>query len=187
MSNKEISDLDYPMTNFDIKSIYPNLPVIKYPELCNYSSINHLTNNPYSGAIILVVHTANAGSGVSGHWVVVFMDKKNNDVYLWDSYGKYPDNHIVELGHERVDYDEDKLYLSNMLMNDNTIRTIKYNPYPYQKKDYNIATCGKWACYRLMMYLAGILDEKKFKRLINEIKRKKGLRTFDDVVNLIFQ
>ena len=104
----ELSDIDYPMTNFDIKAIYPNLPVIKYPELANYRDIHHLTNNPYGGAIILVVHTpAGGGEGVSGHWFMVWMNKKDNDVYLFDSYGKYPDRHIVELGHDRVNFDED--------------------------------------------------------------------------------
>ncbi len=184
----DISEIDYPLTNFDIKEIYPNLPVIKYPELANYRDIHHLTNNPYSAAIILVVHTAaGEGHGISGHWILIFMDKNNNDIYLFDSYGKYPDKHIIELGHDRVEYDEDNLYLSNMLMNDNTIRTIKYNPYQYQSKSYNVATCGKWASWRLMMYLAGILDEKQFKRLVNDVKKKRGLKNNDEVVNLIFQ
>jgi hypothetical protein len=79
----DISEIDYPLTNFDIKEIYPNLPVIKYPELANYRDIHHLTNNPYYAAIILVVHTAaGEGKGVSGHWFLIWMDKKTNDVYL---------------------------------------------------------------------------------------------------------
>ena len=184
----DISEIDYPLTNFDIKEIYPNLPVIKYPELANYRDIHHLTNNPYYAAIILVVHTAaGEGKGVSGHWFLIWMDKKTNDVYLFDSYGKYPDRHIVELGHDRVEYDEDHLYLTQMLENDNTIRTIKYNPNQYQSKSYNVATCGKWCCWRLMMYLAGILDERKFKTLVREAKKKLRVRGNDEIVNKIFE
>ena len=184
----ELSDIDYPMTNFDIKDIYPGLPVIKYPELANYRDIHHLTNNKWCGAIVLVVHTpAGEGHGVSGHWFLIWMDKKTNDVYLFDSYGKYPDRHIVELGHDRVDFDEDHLYLTQMLENDNSIRRIIYNPNAYQSSDYNVATCGKWCCWRLMMYLAGILDERKFKRLIQEAKKKLGVRGNDEVVNKIFE
>lgn len=185
----ELKDIDYPMTNFDIKKIYPNLPVIKYPELANYQNIHHLTNNPYSGAIILVVHTpASGGEGVSGHWILVWMDKTNDDVYLFDSYGKYPDKHIIELGHDRVEYDEDNLYLTQMLENDNTIRRIIYNPNEYQNsKSMNIATCGKWCCWRLMMYLAGVLDEKQFKKLVMGAKKRMKVKGNDEVVNKIFE
>jgi hypothetical protein len=183
----EINDLDYAMTNFDIKRIYPRLPVIQYPELANYRDIHHLTNNPYSGAVILVVHTANAGGGISGHWILVFMDKKNNNVYLFDSYGKYPDKHIVDLGHDRVNFDEDNLYLSNMLMNDNSIQQVFYNPHQYQSKSYDIATCGKWVVFRLLCYLMGIMNENDFKRLINKTKRDKKLKNKDEVVNSIFK
>jgi len=183
----EISDLDYAMTNFDIKRIYPRLPVIQYPELANYRDIHHLTNNPYNGAIILVVHTANAGGGISGHWILVFMDKINDDVYLWDSYGKYPDKHIVELGHDRVNFDEDNLYLSNMLMNDNSIQQVFYNPHQYQSKSYNVATCGKWVAWRLMCYLMGILDEGDFKRIVERLKKERRIKKNDEAVNLIFE
>lgn len=183
----DISDLDYAMTNFDIKRLYPRLPVIQYPELANYRDIHHLTNNEYSGAIILVVHTANEGGGVSGHWILCWRNPRTNDVHLFDSYGKYPDKHIVELGHDRVNFDEDNLYLSNMLMNDNTIRQIFYNPYQFQSKSYNIATCGKWVCWRLLCYLMGILDEKDFKKLVNKVKKEKGIKKNDEVVNLIFE
>lgn len=185
----DIGDMNYAMTNFDIKDIYPRLPVIKYPELANYRDIHHLTNNPYNSAIILVVHTTRGpnGSGVAGHWILVFMDKQNDDVYCFDSYGKYPDNHIVELGHDRCEFNENELHLSRMLMNDNSIRRIIYNNNKYQGDGYDVATCGKWACWRLMMYLAGMLDERQFKRLVNEVKKKRGLRNNDEVVNLIFQ
>ena len=185
MSN--ISDLDYAMTNFDIKRLYPRLPVIQYPELANYRDIHHLTNNEYSGVIILVVHTANEGSGVSGHWILCWRNPRTDDVHLFDSYGKYPDKHIVELGHDRVNFDEDNLYLSNMLMNDNSIRQIYYNPHQYQSKSYDVATCGKWACWRLMCYLMGILEEDDFKKIVNKIKRERKIKKNDEVVNLIFE
>lgn len=185
MSN--LSDIDYALTNFDIKKIYPGLPVITYPELANYHDIHNLTNNKYSGCIVLVVHTAAAdGQGISGHWILLWRNPRTDDVYCWDSYGKYPDQHIIDLGHDRVNYDEENLYLSNMLMNDNTIRQIFYNPNQYQKKSYNVATCGKWCCWRLMCYLMGILEEGDFKKLLNGIKKERGLKN-DEVVNLIFE
>jgi hypothetical protein len=33
----------------------------------------------------------------------------------------------------------------------------------------------------------GILDEKDFKKLVNGVKKEKGIKKNDDVVNLIFE
>jgi hypothetical protein len=50
-----------------------------------------------------------------------------------------------------------------------------------------VATCGKWACWRLMCYMMGVLEESDFKKIINNVKKERKIKKNDEVVNLIFE
>lgn len=151
------------LSDKDILKIFDNkINVILYNDLHKYNNIDEILNN-HNRAIILYIFTSNAGGGKSGHWVGLRKYKKS--VLFFDSFGNIPDKQITELSKEqRIKLDEDKLFLSNLIKNNNY--NIEYNEKVMQ--DNLSCVCG----YYCVLFCALDYSMKRFQKLFTNDKIK---------------
>lgn len=130
LSDKEVLDL-----------VHNRAELILYPDIYKYSSIDDMLG-PHRAAIILFEAQPNYG-----HWVALFNDGINLEFF--NSYGGYPDDTLKFIDKKfRVISNQDKPYLSYLMMNSPYI--LHYNQYPFQKHNKDVKTCGRHAALRLV-------------------------------------
>ena len=106
-----------------------------------------------------------------GHWTSVFKNKKNGQVYFFDSYGRSPTHYDPNLtAFFKKHYP-----------------TIKFNTEPYQARLGNINTCGRWAMLSSLGFNNIINDftPEKMKDIMAEIRKENNIPNDEIVVKLI--
>ena len=88
MDQQEIEQIEEkPMGDNDIRTYFPNAKIILYNKLNDMEHIDELLPNNKSYAFVLIEDSPNRG-----HWVC--LDKLNNKINFFDSYGGAPDTQL---------------------------------------------------------------------------------------------
>jgi len=184
MNQPNQNKLYQPITDSDINRYFPNgVSIIQYKDLKNYRNINELLNNPYEACFILFVNNSNMNSGgvltISGHWNLIY--KNNNDLYLFDSYGTdYIDKNLLYINqNKRKKYDENEPLLSNLILNDPSIKRIYTNSKKYQLLNNVSQTCGRHCIYRL---LNKNLSNEAYHKQMLKLKKKNKKNNYDNLI-----
>lgn len=163
--NKMLSRLTNPeeVANMSCK----NINLIKYDELKQYRNFNELfIKNNY---ILLYIPMKNN----VGHWIALYRNELLNTIYIFNSYGKKPDDDLL--------YSEFYIFpdLSKLIIYDPYDYNFEYFNYPFQKfnKEIIIATCGRW-CAIFLKYFDSINDVDEFINIFKkaEIILKKDIK-----------
>jgi len=151
------------LSTTDVRTITgENNPVIKYPDLQKYNTIDEIFNEMNSDNFILLYETALN----FGHWCCCFR-LPNGDIEFYDSYGGVPDKRLKMMKNY---YDEiqgdgsDRVYyphLSKLLLNSKKDSKIHYNQYQHQEFSPSIATCGRHVGNRLLHRFLNIDEYSK--------------------------
>jgi hypothetical protein len=121
----------------DITRLINKGPVL-YSDLKKYKNLNALLGS--HGYAVLLYQTSSVSTG---HFVCLFL--RNNTIMFQDSYGFAPDTE-----QQYANYDEKiPRYLTQLIKADG--RPLIWNKHDYQSKNPNVATCGRWACLRVML------------------------------------
>lgn len=179
--NTNISNLlrkeSYELSNTDIKKIVGNVPIIKYPDLANYKTINDALGK--KNAFVLFFETIN---NQTGHWQLVF--KQGNVINFWDSYGLAPSGAKKYIQKQTLNrLKEFKPLLPNLL--NQAVKngmTVTYNKNDYQSWQGDVSTCGRFVSTRL---LNRNLSEQEFYNYLQNYMRQNDLNTFDEAVTEI--
>lgn len=151
--------LEYPLNTQHIKNALGNkVRIITYKELQKCNTIEDVLK-PFGKTVIHYSTT-----DYYGHWVCVFINKKNGCIYFFDSYGLFPDDErkFVPKTYLKKVYNEVP-HIIKLLAQSN--RCVRYNHHVYQHK--SAETCGRWCIIRLVF---DDLDEDEFYNLFKKYK-----------------
>ena len=164
---------DIALSNNDItKLLNGQVNIVLYPDLHKYTSINQLLD-PFNSCIILYESKPNYG-----HWCS--LTKSDDAIEFFNPYGGLPDASL-ELINPKFRAESNQLipYLK-MLMYDSPYE-LNYNEFRFQKKGYNIKTCGRHCVVRVLCKDMNIYQYKDF---LDEL-RKHFNTDYDGVVTIL--
>ena len=116
--------------------------IIKYSDLENYETIDDLLPNPFDYRIILIETRENLG-----HWVLLL--KHNNSYEYFNSYGVNADsqkNRLNKMMNRMLGQKEDFV----MKLIKASKKKYVINNVPFQNRNPQIATCGRWCVLRIL-------------------------------------
>jgi hypothetical protein len=169
MSNKQSirdfyqKELEKMFSDADFARYFGPNKVIKYSELAEYPTINHLLPNDKDFRIILVESQYN-----SGHWTAVL---KYGDIIEWfNSYGTKPEHDFKFISNIKKHLlGQGGNLLSKLLKTKNKEQKIYYNKKKLQKIADGVNTCGRHVIARILAMLVGYeLDD-----YIQKVEQKK--------------
>ena len=153
------------MSDADLHEYFPHAKIVKYSELPRGIPAEEFLTKKGDFAYILYESSLN-----SGHWVALVRGEK---AFLYfDSYGNLPGFPLTwNTPEKNVELGQDKPTLVDMFRI--TKMPVYYNDFDYQnKKNTDVATCGRWATAFLIHVKKYKGDLKSFKR--ETLKRAKG-------------
>jgi hypothetical protein len=160
------------MGDNDIKSYFPKAKIVVYNDLNNTNHIDDLLPMNKSYFFLLIESKKN-----SGHWVCI--DKLNDEINFFDSYGGKPDSQLSWIPMEkREQLGEDEKRLTQLFRESGY--KINYNPFKYQELDNDIQTCGRHCCMRVRAMLEG-MNLDKYLNYMENLKKSRGM-SFDEIV-----
>jgi len=161
-----------PMDDSELKHYLPKTPIITYPELSKFNSIDELLPNDKTYAIILYQDSPN-----KGHWVAVL--KYNNLYEYFDSYGNKIDDPLnwISLG-IRKELDQTTPYLSNLLKGKST----KWNNKKFQRESPEVSTCGRHCVFRILNNEENNINLNEYKKIMEKMKKETGM-DYDEIVS----
>ena len=150
----------YPLSNYDIKKINPNIKITLSTTLKNMRFIDEIFSNVLNVGIILWLSGPNFG-----HWIGLIRNEKNKTIEIFDSYA-YPFKKINEKLNSNMNI--------SPLVLINVIKKSGYKPIFNKKiyqnrKDKTDSTCGRWVLLRLALYQYSL---KEFDKYLKDIKKK---------------
>ena len=153
------------MSDADLHEYFPHAKIIKYSELPRGIPAEEFLTKTGDFAYILYESSLN-----SGHWVALVRGEKA--FMYFDSYGNPPGFPLTwNTPEKNLELKQDKPTLVDMFRI--TKLPVYYNDYDYQnKKDTDVATCGRFATAFLIHVKKYKGDLKSFKR--ETLKRAKG-------------
>lgn len=170
--NKTEKVMIEPMGDDDVKKYLPDAKIIKYNKLQYAKTIDDVLPNNLDCVFVLYESSQN-----NGHWVM--LSKYNNTIEYFDSYGNKVDVPLKWISPEKNKELGQAPYLTNLL--NNTDKKVVYNNEDYQSDHKAVATCGRWCVCRYLTILKKY-DLKKFKKLIDNTRKKTGLKN-DEIVS----
>lgn len=133
--------------------------------------------------IILYVHSDPSEQHTTGHWVGLGFQNPDTLCYI-DSYGKRVDEMLKSYSKEHRDRTMQDLPTLTLMMKKwidahPARRRVEYNNVPFQSTvDKKVATCGRYAAFRLR-YIH--VPEDDFEYAVKEASRQLGV-TFDELM-----
>lgn len=137
--------MDYSLSDSDILNcLSGKTKVILYSDLKNVSDIDDLLK-PYDSFVVLHEQYPRIG-----HWACLTLNRRNNELEYFNSYGDYPDDFLdlVDDGLKKK-LNEDYPYLTMLMINSKY--NLAYNQYKLQKLSNDIATCGRYVVVRILL------------------------------------
>lgn len=171
----------YPLTGTDVVKVAGGgrkTQLYTYDELDEFDTIEDAFGGK-RGIMLLYVHTnPAAGEGVSGHWTSL-LKRTPDEIVFTDSYGRRLDSTLEDYTPEhRAETDQDvpklTLLLRDWCAEKPSVRKVVYNNVGLQRKSDRIATCGRWAAYRLRW---PDVDEDTYERSVKAAAREAGITT----------
>ena len=174
MDQEELEEIEEtPMGDDSIKRYFPNAKIVTYKELNDINSIEELLPKNKSYFFMLIEDSPN-----KGHWVAV--NRINNKIEFFDSYGGQPDSQLKWLPMEtREGLGQAEKRLTE-LFKDSGMK-VKYNPVKYHEVSQEIQTCGRHCCLRIKTMLDG-KDLDAYYKYMKGLKNSKGV-SYDEIVS----
>lgn len=123
-----------------LKALDYKCNLVQYKDLKDFDSIEELLG-PHKKCVLLYHTKRNYG-----HWTCLY--EHDNRIYFFDSYGIIPDNELKFLHPDlKKQLNSQHRHLTKLLYNQN--KPVEYNEYKLQKRQKNIATCGRHTVNRL--------------------------------------
>lgn len=156
--------------------------VIKYSDLSKIHDINEVLFG-FNSCIILILSKKNFG-----HWVC--LTRRNDELEFFDSYGYTIDDPVYfKLNNKyfRKVNNQDYPHLTYLLMK--TPYKLMYNEIKFQKKNPNIATCGRHVACRIMYKHLNLYQYKDILDYYKEKYEKKYEKKYDydEIVTILTQ
>ena len=134
-----MEEISKSLSGADIKSKV-NCNLLQYSDLHKYNSIDDILGSHKK--CVLLYHT----SANYGHWVCIYEYK--GTTFFFDSYGSIPDSQLKFLNKDlKEELNSEHRHLTELLYRSN--RPVEYNQHQFQKREPNIATCGRHCIVRL--------------------------------------
>lgn len=166
-----------PMGDNDIRTYFPSAKILVYNSLNGMAHIDELLPNNKSFAFLLIEDSPN-----KGHWVS--LDKLNNQINFFDSYGGAPDSQLKWISEgQREELGQDRKTLTKLLKNSGY--KVNYNPVKYQEKDSDIKTCGRHCVMRIKKMLEN-KDLDDYLKFMEGIKKSTGM-DYDEIVSFFIR
>lgn len=164
------------LSNHDILRLLNNkCNIILYPDLHKYQSIDQLVD-PYNCCIIL--YAAQIKPSMYGHWCALI--KRANSIEFFNPYGGIPDCCLGQID-PKVRMKSNQLLPYLMMLMEDSPYELHYNEFQFQKKGYDIKTCGQHCCVRVFCKDMNIYQ---YKQLLDKLCKK--LKTnYDGVVTIL--
>lgn len=162
------------LSNHDILNLLSNkCNIILYPDLYKYNSINEILE-PYDSCIILY-----EAKPKYGHWCAI-NKINNNDIEFFNPYGGLVDNSLNYIPNSfRKKTNQLYPYLTKLMYN--SPYNLFYNEFKFQKKGYDIKTCGRHCVIRTLLKK---LDIYEYKELLDELCKLYRIN-YDGVVTIL--
>jgi len=124
-------------------------PILTYPELKNYSTMEQLLPKDKSFVVLLIETKQN-----SGHWICIM--RYGNIIEYFDSYGYKPDNefNLISKATQAL-LGEKKHYMTELIKTIPKDIKFMWNKTRLQEMNDNVDDCGRWVCFRIEMMRFG--------------------------------
>jgi len=171
--------MSYMVSAEDIKRMLGNrIKIIRFPDLSGYNNMNEVL--PYVGecAVIFFLDEVTPTSNI-GHWTCIM---RNPNFYeFFDSYGLSSKEDLEHIDKEkRKRFGEQHDYLKEL-----GGAALHHNPVDYQSWDPKISTCGRFTIIRLIAFMNGIDNPKKFYKFLKDAKEEYGAKSFDELAVML--
>ena len=149
-----------PLSDDDVDKYFEGhkTEILKYSALENFNTIDELMPKPFDYKIILIETKQN-----QGHWVLLM--KRNDTIEYFNSYGVNADiqkNSLNKMMNRMLGQKED--FVTRLIRNSKKKYVI--NNIPFQNKNPEIATCGRWCIIRILTAEKTGMDLTDFTRYI---------------------
>lgn len=143
------------LSNRDILKLLDNKSnIILYPDIHKYINIDQLIQ-PYGSCIILYEAKPHYG-----HWCAL-LKTNDTDIEFFNPYGGIVDDSLDNIPLDfRVKTNQVFPYLSYLMYKSKY--NLFYNEFRFQKKGFDIKTCGRHCVVRVLRSNLNIYDYKKF-------------------------
>lgn len=126
------------MSDKDLQEYFPNARVLKYSEIPRDVPADEFLKNV--GEVVFILYEAEENTG---HWCCLARAK--DCFFYFDSYGNKPDVPL-SWGSDETNARLGQSYPTLTKMFSITKQPVYWNDFGYQtKKDFDMATCGRWA------------------------------------------
>jgi len=165
--------VEEPMGDDDIHLYFPNAKIMRYGDLQQYSSIDHLLPKEVDYCFILYEDSVN-----KGHWTCV--SKYGSTVEFFDSYGGYPDSQLawVDMA-RRLKLNQARPWLTHLF--DLCPYNVIYNPFKYQTESEDISTCGRHCVWRIINLVENDKDLEGYYKMMKKLKSETN-ESYDQIV-----
>ena len=114
--------------------------LVQYSDLHNIPTIDVLLG-PHKKCVLLYQTSHNYG-----HWCCVW--EHNDIIFFYDSYGSKPDTQLNFVPPDLKDeLNSNHNYLIKLMYESG--KKVEFNQYQFQKREPDVATCGRWCVNRL--------------------------------------
>ena len=171
--------MSYMVSATDIKRMLGHgIKIIRFPDLAEYDSMEQVLPYPNDCAVIFFIDEQTPTSNI-GHWTCIM---RNGDRYeFFDSYGLSPKEDLEHIDKEkRIRFGEQHNYLKELGGS-----ALSHNSYDYQSWDPKVATCGRYAIIRLIAFMNGIDNPKKFYKWFSSVKKQYKAKSFDELAVIL--
>lgn len=149
----------YALSDADIKKVLgDDISIIVYPDLKYYTKIEDIFDD--KGRCIMLFPNS---TPTSGHWCGLLL--KKDGIEFFNPYGKPPKitktDGVDSMLAKQLDVENP--YLEKLLKESGL--PVYYNTERFQKISDNIATCGRWAAIRMLLFKYPLT---RFKKIIKE-------------------
>ena len=157
----------YPLSNFDLKEIVPNIKITVSKDLEHIKFADELINNQNIG-ILLWLYGQN-----EGHWLALIKDDDTKQFEIFDSYA-FP---FKDINKELKIKDKNFVVKPSILLN--IIKNSGYTPVFNNNRLQSITddnACGRYAMLRLVFYN---YDIHTFHIILKEIEKKYNINPLE--------
>jgi hypothetical protein len=170
--------MSYMVSAEDIKRIIPGIKIIRFPDLSEYNSMAEVLPYPNDCAILFFIDEMNSNQSI-GHWTCIM--RNDNQYEFFDSYGLSSAEDLAHIDKEkREKFGEQSDYLKEL-----GGKMLSNNSYDYQSWNPAVATCGRYAIIRLIAFMHGINNPKKFYKFMKDAKKEYGAKSFDELAVML--
>ena len=135
--------MNYSLSDRDLRTMFPNTPIVTYPQLAHYQSLDQILGS--DGSVIILF----LSDEHYGHWTCLFTYPDHLTVEFFDSYGSSPRaewGFIPQAIRQRLH--ENAPYL-NQLLKRSLYHVVDF-PYDLQSHGDDVCTCGDHVACRLL-------------------------------------